>query len=313
MEGRGPIQANDQRRQLRVIDIKLTAHPSPSYFAEVVLYSMALAGWLVDQRLDQRFVVVPDGAVWPGSHEASNLRRTFQAAAKDGVTLSTADLWNEMQEDLEPIPFEVFVIRVRRFLQVDVPKALSKPWHEHQWHVDNRCSFCEYLGEDRPLSKSDPKVAPHPDHCMPMAEVQDHLSRVAFMPQGARINLNERGVQEVNALAQLQASDTVFDTHQVLRATRTVVAGRAISLNRGSVGLAPASGTSASMPRWADLRIYLSVDFDIGSAISVAFGLSAFWLAPRAFNSPLPAQREHKAWRPQARVVISRDLVTEQK
>ena len=69
------LPANDLRRQLRVIDIKLTAHPSPGYFAEIAYYSMALAGWLIDQGLDQQFVVVPDGAVWPGSYEASNLLR----------------------------------------------------------------------------------------------------------------------------------------------------------------------------------------------------------------------------------------------
>ena len=76
-----PIRSGDQRRQLRVIDIKLTAHPSPSYFAEVALYSMALAGWLFDRALEQDFVVVPNAAVWPGSHQASKLFRIQRQAA----------------------------------------------------------------------------------------------------------------------------------------------------------------------------------------------------------------------------------------
>lgn len=63
----------DTRLQLRVIDVKLTAEPSVQYFAEMALYTMALAGWLEDEGLDRRFVAVPDAAVWPGSHEASRL------------------------------------------------------------------------------------------------------------------------------------------------------------------------------------------------------------------------------------------------
>jgi DNA replication ATP-dependent helicase/nuclease Dna2 len=51
-----PLRPGDSRRQLRVIDIKLTSEPGPSYFAEVTYYSLALAGWLVDSGLDSQFV-----------------------------------------------------------------------------------------------------------------------------------------------------------------------------------------------------------------------------------------------------------------
>ena len=76
--------------------------------------------------------------------------------------------------------------------------------------------------------------------------------------------------------------------------------------------MAPQSGTSASMPRWADLHIYLSVDFDMGSAITVAFGWKAFWYEPRGFNSPLTGQRQPRNWPATARIVVDRDLHTEQ-
>ncbi len=305
------LPTRDKRRQLRVIDIKLTAQPSPSYFAEVAFYSMAMAGWLVDRGLDGDFLVVPNAAVWPGSHQASNLVKVHQQAASRGVLARTDQLWKAMQEDLEPVPFEVFVLRVRRFLQVEVPAALSIPWRAQDWHVDNRCSFCEYLGEDRPPSTKDPHVAPHRDHCLPMAKVQDHLSRVAFVSQGARLALTHGGVRDVSALAGVPATDPVFDSHQTLRATRTVVSGRATSLNSGTVSLAPQSGTSASMPKWTDLRVYLSVDFDIGSAITVAFGLSAFWYEPRPFELPLSAPRAQRTWQPQGRIVVSKNIATE--
>ena len=307
------IPAGDQRRQLRVIDIKLTAHPSPGYFAEVVLYSMALAGWLVDRSLDRDFVVVPDGAVWPGSHEASNLFRVHQKAQQQGTNVTASQLRQAMEEDLEAVPFEVFVLTVRRFLQEDVPSALSQPWQTHDWHVDNRCSFCEFLGEDRPPSANHPKSAPHRDHCLPTALRDGHLSRVAFVSQGARRNLNQGGVATVKDLAAKAVTDPVFDTHHGLRATRAVVPVRATSLDSGAAQIAPLSGTSASMPRWADLRLYLSVDFDIGSAITIAFGLGGFWFEPRPPNSPLTSQRQHQVWRQQARIVVDKDLATERR
>ena len=307
------LASGDERRQLRVIDIKLTAQPSPGYFAEVVLYSMALAGWLVDEGLDGLFVVVPDGAVWPGSHDASNLLKCQRDAESKGLQPTVGQLRDAMQEDLELVPFEVFVLRIRSFLRFDVPAALSKSWYDQDWHVDNRCSFCEYLGEDRPASLTDPQTAPHQDHCLPTAKANDHLSRVAFISQGARLMLNHQGVSDVGTLAKVPSSHSVYDTHQALRATRTVVSERAASLNSGSIGIAPMSGTSASMPKWADLRLYLSVDFDIGSAISVAFGLSGFWYEPRAFNSPISSPRKHKGFGPQALIVVDRDLNAERR
>ena len=307
-----PLPTGDARLQLRIIDIKLSAEPSPAYFAEVAFYSMALAGWLADQGLSGQFVVVPDAAVWPGTHEASKLVQATRHAKSQAITPTTAQLWQAMQEDLETSPFEVFAFRVRRFFQSDLRMALANHWSALDFHVDNRCSFCEYLGEDRPPSQHDPKVAPHANHCLPVALSQDHLSRVAFVSQGARLSLNQAGVGHVNSLAQRLDTDPVFDRHQTLRATRTVVAGRASSLQSGTVSIPAQTGSSASMPKWADLRIFLSVDFDIGSAITVAFGLKAFWLEPRAFQSPLTAPKQNRSWQANARIVIDRDLATEQ-
>ena len=71
---------------------------------------MALAGWLVDRGFEQDFVVVPDAALWPGAHQASNLLTVYQEAAAQGRQATTAELRNAMQGDLELVPFEVFVL-----------------------------------------------------------------------------------------------------------------------------------------------------------------------------------------------------------
>ena len=94
------LAPGDSRLQLRVIDVKLTAEPSPPYFAEVTYYAMALAGWLIDHKLDDRFVVVPDGAVWPGSHDASKLVVACREYEKQGVTPTVDQLRVALEQDL---------------------------------------------------------------------------------------------------------------------------------------------------------------------------------------------------------------------
>src|SRR5207237_4293351 len=109
-----------------------------------------------------------------------------------------------------------------------------------------------FLADARP-SPGQPPAAP--DHCMPTALRLDHLSRVAFVSRGASAALQDQGIGSVGDLARRAADDPAFDAHQELRATRTVVAGRAAALQTQQAHVPPAAGTSAVMPRWADLRI----------------------------------------------------------
>ena len=265
------VATNDARLALRVIDIKLTAEPSVPYFIEVTFYAMALSGWLEDNNLHDRFYVLPEPTVWPGSHDASAIVRLQNEHHQRGSVPTTGALLAALEEDLEVGEFGVFAPRLRRFLQQELSAVLTQPWHQLPWHVDNRCIGCEYLGYPWP------GTTPDPDHCWPMAVALDHLSRVAFISRGARGALEDQQISDVAALAGTQSTNTAYDTHHVLRATRTVVSGRAQSLTTGQAHLPPQAGTSAVMPAWADLRIYVTADFDIGSGITTAFGFQAVW------------------------------------
>ena len=309
-----PLPPNDTRLQLRVIDIKLTAEPSPSYFAEITYYTMALTGWLIDNQLDHQFVVIPDGAIWPGSHDASHLTILARGLTDQGITPSTlpSQLLNALEKDLEQVPYEVFSFRLRRFLQEELPQVLDSPsWKTLAWHVDTKCQGCEYLGY--PWANSQGQLTNHLDHCIPTAEQQGHLSRVAFISRGASIVLQSEGVTNVASLAQRSPADSVYNKHQVLRATRTVISGRASSLQTQQASIPPSSGSSAVMPKWADLHIYLSADFDLGSAITSVFGLQAFWLKPLPYGSPLPSNREKQIWGQKSFIVDQKDLLAEQR
>ena len=300
---------NDPRVKLRVIDIKLTAEPSPSYFAEVTYYSMALAGWLLDRGMANRFVVVPDAAIWPGSHDASCLVRTCREIEDQGGIPTYHQMWNAMQEDLEAVPFEVFVGGVKQFFVTDLPRAFASPWQDLPWHVDNRCKGCDYLGYpwlDRNGQRTD-----NPLHCMPTAEQTGHLSRVAFISRGASAALNDQGITDVGALAQLQPNSAVFNAHYSLRATRNVVSGRAASLQTQQSVIPPQAGTSGIMPKYADLHVYVTVDFDLGSAITFALGVKAFWVEPRPFGYVGP--RTTHPYGPHTHVVDQKDLSVERR
>jgi hypothetical protein len=300
---------DDSRIKLRVIDIKLTAEPSPSYFAEVTYYSMALAGWLIDRGLDNRYVVVPNAAIWPGSHDASCLVKTCREIEDQGGTPTYAQMWDAMQEDLEAVPFEVFVGRVKHFFITDLPRAFACPWQQHSWHVDNRCKGCDYLGYPWIGRNGQPTV--HPLHCMPTAEQTDHLSRVAFISRGASAALSDQGIADVSALAQLQPNSVVFNAHYSLRATRHVVSGRATSLQAQQSAIPPQSGTSCVMPKYADLHIYLTVDFDLGSAITFSLGVKGFWVEPQPFG--FVGQRATQAYGPHTHMIDQKDLPVERR
>jgi len=300
---------DDQRVKLRVIDIKLTAEPSPSYFAEVTYYSMALAGWLVDRGLDDRYVVVPNGAIWPGSHDASCIVRSCREIEDQGRTPTYNQIWDAMQEDLEAVPFEVFVGRVKHFFMRDLPQAFACPWQQHPWHVDNRCKGCDYLGY--PWIDRNGNSTAHLLHCMPTAQQTDHLSRVAFISRGASAALSDQGILDVPSLAQLQPASAVFNSHYSLRATRHVVAGRATSLQAQQSAIPPQSGTSGVMPKYSDLHIYLSVDFDLGSAITFSLGAKAFWVEPQPYG--YNGQRATQAYGPHIHVIDQKDLLVERR
>lgn len=295
----------DERIQLRVIDIKLTSEPSPGYFAEVAYYAMVLAGWIIDNRLQDRFVVIPEPAIWPGSHDASSLITTYQESIQESIPISFTSLLGALENDLERVPFEVFVFRLRRLFRVELLEVLSTPWQNLDWHVDNRCKGCDFLGY--PWGQQ----SGHPYHCFPMAQVQEHLSRVAFVSRGATSALRTRGINSVSNLARLNSDAPEFDSHHILRATRSVIVGRADALQNQQSTIPMNSGTSAVMPRWTDLHIYLSTDFDLSSAITVNFGIKAFWLDPARPSDTSP--RNYQNWGPEVFIVDQKDVMDEQR
>lgn len=283
---------SDPRVPLRVIDAKLSSEPGPGYFAEVTYYSLALAAWLKDNGLDGAFVVAADAALWPGSFDVSALRSAH------GTGSSGSALVLALEEDLEAVPTEVFVSEITRFfhevLQRVATAAIRSGWETSlAWHVVPSCSGCDYLGQAFPhVTNPGESAKAHPNHCVPMAKASDHLSRLPFLPRGGTTVLDRMGVQGTTSLAGRLPADACFDQHHSLRAGRQIIPARAQALGGiGAIGVPGGGATTASIPKWSDLSLYVTADFDPTSAITLAFGLSGVFL-PSQFGagSGRPAQ-----------------------
>ena len=266
------VPCDDTRFGLRVIDIKLTAEPSPAYFAEIALYSMVLADWLEDNGFSDRFFVDASGAVWPGKHVGSSLAQLEKHLKQvENRRPTRAEAESAVEEDLEVLPNDIFTARVRRFLIEDLRDAL-KPldWRTLDWHVSNRCIGCDFLGY-----KWSAREENDDRHCWNQAEREGHLSRICGITLGARRSLRFDGIVTIKGLAAISPGNPVFEKHHTLRAGRTALTSRARALGTGVASLIPRSGTSASLAVNTKVHIFLGVEFDRASGITIAFGWRA--------------------------------------
>lgn len=291
----------DARLGLRIIDIKISGEASPAHFSELAYYSMTLSAWLQDTGCSERFVVLANAAVWPGKHAASCLHEQEETDRKNLVFDRNLQLYfDALEKDLETMPPEVVLGRVCRFLKIDLPAVIEPDdWRSLDWHVDQKCGGCDYLGYQWGNREDiDPR------YCWPSAEREKHLSRIAGVTRGARGKLVEHDIATVDRLAQLPAGSPAYEVHQALKAKRTVLKSRAEGLSRGGGAEIPdRSGTSSSLPRFADIRVALSADFDIGSGLTFAFGYRI------SYGVPTRRRQDGAGWERARQEPFSRELL----
>jgi len=242
----------------------------------------------------------------PGKHEGSQIAELEMDDRRNKVIERDLNRYFQALEgDLETMPPEVVCNRVARFLKVDLPEVLTPPsWREVPLHIDHRCQGCDYLGYK--WSKGQSPVPEEPDerYCWPTAEQQKHLSRIRGLTEGACGKLGTVGVKNIQALSTLSPGSTVFETHQALRASRTVLHRRVAVLEAAAAAEIPdRAGTSAVLPKWTDIRVAISADYDIGSGLTFAFGYHIVYFVqerqpdgtlktnPRSFVRPFSSRR----------------------
>jgi DNA replication ATP-dependent helicase Dna2 len=126
------IRPDDDRLGLRIVDIKISGEPSPAHFAELAYYGMALAGWLQDTGRADRFVVLAEAAIWPGTHDGSTMHKyRLEDRAAGLPVLDVQRYLGGMDADLENMPPEVVLGRIQRFLRIDLREVLA----EQDWRA----------------------------------------------------------------------------------------------------------------------------------------------------------------------------------
>ncbi|MCK6486603.1 MAG: DEAD/DEAH box helicase [Phycisphaerae bacterium] len=300
------IQPTDQRKALVICDIKHAGEANSSYSAEVALYAVLLSNWLRLVNLHGAYLVASRIALWTRAKEVSSLAELL--TANPGAPVSARI--EAFTKDLEPVDFPIFFQTIDHFFKTDLPRVLAVPQYQQlDWHVDARCSACDYLGYRNWLSNADRTILDgHRDHyCVPRAEDMQHLSRLATITRGGRKTLESAGHPDVPAVSGLQPAAPAFEQHNSLKADRNHLPHRATALVARTVTIAP-NTTTIDFPSWADLETFITVNFDPGTGYLTAIGSEARFRQRVPFGQQSQVQR---TWSAEAQTLLSATLAEE--
>jgi hypothetical protein len=293
----------DQRKALLISDIKHAGEANSSYSSEVVLYAVLLANWLRLRQLDHSFFVADHLGLWTRAKEISDLAKLV--ATNPAATMT--ERLNAYLADLERVDFPIFFQSVDHFFRQDLPRVLSAPdWTTLDWHVDSRCSACDFLGHRNWLRASDrATLDAHRDHyCVPAAQDTGHLSRLATLSRGSRKTLQDAGHANISAVSTVPPTDPVFDQHNALKADRNHLPHRAAALLTGDVTVA-AETTTIDFPKYADLQIFITVNFDPGTGLLCALGSEARFRQRTPYGQ---TSTIHRTWINEAQTLLTPTL-----
>jgi AAA domain-containing protein len=300
------IATGNQRKALLVSDIKHAGEANSSYSSEVALYAVLLANWLRLNHLDDRFLVADRLGLWTRAKEISGLAELVASNPGAGIT----ERLQAFLGDLEKVDFQIFFQTVSHFFNQDLPRVLAlTDWTALDWHVDSRCSACDFLGHRNWLRASERAIldANRSHYCVTAAEDCGHLSRLATITRGSRKTLQQAGHANVTAVSIVTAADPVFDLHNALKADRNHLPHRATALLTGGVTIAP-NTTTIDFPKYADLQIFLSVNFDPGTGLLCALGSEARFRQRVPFGQTSNIQ---KNWAAEAQTLLTSTIEEE--
>ena len=293
---RVPASGEEARLALSVIDVKHAREANPSYESEAVLYAVLLANWLVENGYDDRFFVSSDVYLWTRGGVS---RGAFQKALENHVTDPDA-LVAAMRAELDQISLPMYVQAIRRFFGEKMPKVIRTGegnWRELDWHVAPTCASCDWLGYQGWLSPRDrQRVSASPEHyCFSRASQADHVSRLPLITRGSSRVLQNAEVTTVAQIAVMTGDEAVYSQHTGLKSERRSIPGYAAAIASGTTNV-DSDRADGLLARYADLNIFLSVNFDPGAGLVTGIGFWAFFTQPYPFGKQ-PADRGSRSWR----------------
>ena len=288
---RRQLAEDDKRMALSVIDLKNITEANASYSAEVCLYAIFVANWLHNEGkvfLDKffishriylwRHIEMPNFTKILGTKEAGNHANRLEALRRD------------LEDGL--VHFLIYMPSVRKFFCEDLPRVVqlgdSKGWDAVPYHVNPRCSSCDWLGNRVWLSDDDSKhFDAHKEHyCTPAAVNSDHLSKMATLTKGASNVLLTGGHPKVATLVGIKTDAPVLRKHSLLKQDRGQISHRAESITTGKVSVDGVSKVGG-LAKWLGAEFDIIVNFDSGSGFLTGIGIRGTLFSP--FGSTFPA------------------------
>ncbi len=284
--------ATETRRALSVIDVKHTSEANPSYSAEVALYAIFLANWIVDQGLQNEYFVTIRSYLWTRFKQGQSALDGLMPGSSSTTPTQYLDA---LIADSEDANLRFYLPTVLHFFREDLLRVISigdasvNGWQNLEWHVDGRCSACDWLGHEKWANQKDKaRIAAHPTHyCYPAAKLTGHLSQIAGMTRGARKTLQINAIQDTTGAAGAPSTHPAFQQHSHLKKERSRIPIRAKALISSTTSV-DNSAVLASLAPWPQLHVAITVNFD--SSAGLLTGLSVFGRATAYVSGQTPRQ-----------------------
>lgn len=278
------IEDGDKRSAISVIDLKNVTEANASYSAEVCLYAFFLANWLESQGAEFKARYFVSDRVYLWKH-VEMPRFTEILGKKEGG--EHKNRLTALIEDLEDglVNYLIYMPSVRKFFKEDVPRIVqqgdAQGWQAVAYHVNPRCSSCDWLGNPSWLVGDDKAhYEKNPAHyCFHSAEVTDHLSKMANLSKGASHVLTSFGHPKIQNLVGLPANADVLKKHALLKKDRAQISQRAVALSTDACSV-DSSSKVAGLARNINAEYAIIVNFDAGSGFLTGIALRGVLFAP---------------------------------
>ncbi|MCA9465113.1 MAG: AAA family ATPase [Nitrospira sp.] len=291
---RTAVDPANPRLPISVIDLKNITEANASYSAEVCLYAFFLSNWLArqDEEIAKKFFVADTVYLWRHLEMPEFTHIMSSKAGGDELKRIEA-LRKDLQDGL--VHYLVYMPSVRKFLAQDVPRVVElgdkKGWAAVDYHVNPRCSSCDWLGNKKWLTTVDKKTfEANPAHyCFQNAEVSDHLSKIPTLSKGAAKVLDDAGYSEVATLVDVPSTASPLKKHVFLKKDRYLLGSRAQALTTNSIAV-DCSTKVGGLAKYWNVEFDIVVNFDAGSGFLTGIALRGIISAPYGQSLSAPSE-----------------------
>jgi hypothetical protein len=278
------LSRDDNRLGISVIDLKNVTEGNPSYSGEVCLYAFFLANWLATDgaALKDKFYVSDKVYLWMHT-EMPEFNRVLGLSTGSDARGRIKALLKDLEDGL--VDYLIYMPSVRKFLKEDVPRVVRKGdaegWASVEYHVNQRCGSCDFLGHTDWLNPDDKAIYDrNPTHyCIASAEGIDHLCKLPNLSKGATQILFKGGHSTVSNLVGIPITDPILKKHAFLKREKLHIGHKATAITTG-VSSVDNHNKIAGLARSLNAEYDIIVNFDAGSGLFTGLSMRGILFPP---------------------------------